>query len=208
MRRALRRGLAGIWSHAEAPLPEGGAVVVANHHSWWDAYLAWAVADHVGRPSGAIMDDDQLARFPFFRHLGAVAASAPRAAARRAAGGAWLFVFPEGGIRAPGPLGPTRPGAAAVARWSGRPALPLAMRAVLRGGQHPEVYLRFGAPIAGTVEPDRLRAELASLLARLDADVAGAADPEAPVPGYEPWWPPRAAGHQAAARWRRWWGAA
>jgi 1-acyl-sn-glycerol-3-phosphate acyltransferase len=50
MRRALRRGLAGVWSLAEAPPAAGGAVVVANHHSWWDAYLAWAVAD---RTTGA-----------------------------------------------------------------------------------------------------------------------------------------------------------
>jgi 1-acyl-sn-glycerol-3-phosphate acyltransferase len=208
MRRALRRGLAGIWSFEEAPLPSGGAVVVANHHGWWDAYLAWAIADRHGHASGAIMDDAQLARFPFFRHVGAIPASAPRAAARHAAAGAWLLVFPEGRMSPPGPLGPTQPGAAAVARWARVPALPLAIRATLRGRERPEVYLRFGAPLEPGVDADRLRDALQRLLTRLDADVASAPDPEAPVPGYLAWWPDRGRGDERAARWRRWWGAA
>lgn len=207
MRRALRRGLAGIWSHEEVPPPDGGAVVVANHHTWWDAYLAWAVADRYGRPSGAIMDDAQLARFPFFRRVGAVPASRPRAATRRVAAGAWLVVFPEGRLHPPGPLGPTRDGASAVARWARAPVLPVAIRGVLRGAERPEVYLRFGPALPHGVDTERIRADLAALLARLDADIAAATDAEAPVPGYAPWWPPRASGHEQASRWRRWWGA-
>lgn len=207
MRRALRRGLAGVWSRAEARLPAGGAVIAANHHGWWDAYLAWAIADHHHRPSGAIMDDAQLARFRFFRRLGVVSQREPRAAARRAAAGAWLVVFVEGAMRPPGPLGPTRPGAAAVARWAGVPLLPLAIRCVMRGAERPEVYLRFGAPLPGGTEHPVLEAELAALLSRLDGDLAGASDPEAPVPGYAPWWPQALRGDQRAARWRAWWGA-
>jgi 1-acyl-sn-glycerol-3-phosphate acyltransferase len=226
MRRALRRGLAGIWSKTEAPVgvdsvsvadggavanggaaDNGGAVVVANHHSWWDAYLTWAVADRYGRPSGAIMDDAQLARFPFFRHVGAVSDREPRAAARRAAAGAWLFVYVEGELRPPGPLGPARPGAAAVARWAGVPVLPLAIRCVMRGGERPEVYLLFGAPLASGVDHETLVRTLAALLERLDRDLAAAHDAEAPVPGYGPWWPTARSSHERLARWRAWWGA-
>ncbi|MFO8150738.1 MAG: 1-acyl-sn-glycerol-3-phosphate acyltransferase [Trueperaceae bacterium] len=207
MRRALRRGLAGIWARAEAPVPTDGAVVVANHHSWWDAYLAWAVADHHGRPSGAIMDEAQLARFRFFRHLGVVSDREPRAAARRAAAGAWLVVYVEGGLRPPGPLGPVRPGAAAIARWAGVPVLPLAIRCVMRGGERPEVYLRFGAPLASGVDHETLARALADLLERLDRDLAAATDAEAPVPDYRPWWRATERSHERLARWRAWWGA-
>ncbi len=210
MRRALRRGLAGVWSKTEAPVggaAAAGAVVAANHHSWWDAYLAWAVADRHGRPSGAIMDDAQLARFRFFRHLGVVSDREPRAAARRVTAGAWLFVYVEGALRPPGPLGPTRPGAAAVARWARAPVLPLAMRCVMRGGERPEVYLRFGVPLPGGVDHDTVVRSLAALLERLDRDLAEASDPEAPLPGYEPWWPAARRSHERLARWGAWWGA-
>jgi len=207
MRRALRRGLAGIWSRTEGPLPDGGAVVVANHHSWWDAYLAWAVADRHGRPSGAIMDAAQLARFPFFRRLGAVSEREPRAAARRAAAGAWLVVYVEGELRPPGPLGPARPGAAAIARWAAVPVLPLAIRCVMRGGERPEVYLRFGRPLAAGVDHETLAGALAGLLARLDDDLAAATDAESPLPGYHAWWRVADRSHERAARWRAWWGA-
>ena len=207
MRRALRRGLAGIWSRTEASVPVGGAVVVANHHSWWDAYLAWAVADHHGRPSGAIMDEAQLARFPFFRRLGVVSDREPRAAARRAAAGAWLVVYVEGELRPPGPLGPVRPGAAAIARWAGVPVLPLAMRCVMRGGERPEVYLRFGAPLASDVDQETLARTLAELLGCLDRNLLAATDAEAPLPDYHPWWRAADRSHERLARWRGWWGA-
>lgn len=207
MRRALRRGLAGIWARAEGPVPDGGAVVVANHHSWWDLYLAWAVADHHGRPSGAIMDAAQLSRFPFFRRLGAVSEREPRAAARRASGGAWVVVYAEGELRPPGPLGPLRPGAAAIARWAGVPLLPLAIRCVMRGGERPEVYLRFGEPLADGAGHEALTRALTDLLARLDRDLAEAPEAEAPLPGYVAWWRAADRSHERLARWRAWWGA-
>jgi 1-acyl-sn-glycerol-3-phosphate acyltransferase len=203
--RALR-ATGGVWGHLEAPPPTAGAVVVANHHSWWDAYLAWALAVHHGRPSGAVMDDAQLARFRFFTHLGAVPASRPRAAARHAAAGAWLVVFPEGGVRPVGPLGPTRPGGAAIARWAGVPVWPVAFRAVVRGGEHLELYVRGGAPLPAGVDADAADAALGAVLARLDADLAAAPDPERPVSGYEVWWRGRGSTHERAGWVARLWG--
>jgi 1-acyl-sn-glycerol-3-phosphate acyltransferase len=185
---ALRHGLAGVWGRLEASPPAGGAVVVANHHAWWDAYLAWGLAVHHGRPPGAVMDDGQLARFGFFKHLGAIPASRPRAAARHAATGAWLVVFPEGQLRPPGRLGPTRPGAAAIARWADVPLWPVAFRAVIRGFERPEVYVRGGTPLPPGTSAETASAALAAVLARLDADLAAADDAESPLPGYEPWW--------------------
>lgn len=204
--RAFRTGTGGVWGRIEAPVPAGGAVVVANHHSWWDAYLAWGLAVHHDRPSGAVMDDVQLDRFRFFTHLGAVPASRPRAAARHAAAGAWLVVFPEGGLRPAGPLGPTRPGAAAIARWAGVPVWPVAFRAVVRGGERPELYVRGGALLAAGSDAAAADAALAELLGRLDADLAAATDPEAPVPGYEAWWHGRGRTDERAGWVARLWG--
>ncbi len=204
--RAFRRGTGGVWGRLEAPVPAAGAVVVANHHSWWDAYLAWGLAVHHGRPSGAVMDDAQLGRFRFFTHLGAVPASRPRAAARRAAAGTWLVVFPEARLRPAGPLGPTRPGAAAIARWAGVPLWPVAFRAVVRGGEYPELYVRGGAQLPAGSDAGAADAALAALLARLDADLAAAPDPEAPVPGYEAWWRGRGSTHERAGWLARLWG--
>jgi 1-acyl-sn-glycerol-3-phosphate acyltransferase len=208
MQRALRRGLAGVWTLAEAPLPAGGAVLIANHHAWWDVYLAWAIAARHGRPSGAIMDDAQLARFPFFRHLGVVSTREPRAAARRAAAGAWLMVYVEGALRSPGPLGPTREGAAALARWANVPLLPVAIRVVMRGADRPEAYLRFAAPLPPGTPHGEAIAALAALLGRLDDDLRAATDPEAPLAAYHPWWPAAARDHERIGRWRTFWGGA
>ncbi|MFN2321588.1 MAG: 1-acyl-sn-glycerol-3-phosphate acyltransferase [Trueperaceae bacterium] len=206
MDRALRTRTGGVWGQLEAPVPAGGAVVVANHHSWWDAYLAWGLAVHHGRATGAVMDDAQLDRFRFFTHLGAVPASRPRAAARHAAAGAWLVVFPEGRLRPAGPLGPTRAGAAAIARWAGVPVWPVAFRAVVRGGEHPELYVRGGALLPAGSDAAAADASLAALLGRLDADLAAAADPEGPVPGYEAWWQGRARTDERAGWVARLWG--
>jgi len=204
--RAFRRGTGGVWGRLEAPVPAGGAVVVANHHSWWDAYLAWGLAVHHERPPGAVMDDAQLDRFRFFTHLGAVPASRPRAAARHAASGAWLVVFPEARLRPAGPLGPTRPGAAAIARWAGVPMWPVAFRAVVRGGEHPELFVRAGALLPADGDAAAAHAALAALLARLDADLAAATDPEGPVPGYEAWWRGLGRADQRAGWLARLWG--
>ena len=169
--RAFRRRTGGVWGRLEAPPPGGGAVVIANHHSWWDAYLAWGLAVHHGRPSGAVMDDAQLDRFRLCAYLGAVPASRPRAAARRAGEGAWMVVFPEARLRPTGPLGPTRPGGAAIARWAGTPLWPVAFRAVVRGGEHPELYVLGGTPLPSGTEAADADAALRALVARLDGQL-------------------------------------
>jgi 1-acyl-sn-glycerol-3-phosphate acyltransferase len=208
LRRAMRRGLAGVWSLAEAEVPGGGAVVVANHHSWWDVHLAIAICAHHGRPSAGVMDEAQLAAFPFFRRLGIVSRKEVRQAVRLAQGGHHVVVYGEGALRPPGPLGQLQPGAAAIAKWADVPLIPCAIRVIMRGSDRPEIYLRVGAALPPGVSTEGLAASLSALLARLDGDVAAAPDAEAPVPGYLPWWPERRREHERIARWRRFWGAA
>lgn len=207
VRRALRRDLAGIWGCGTGTSGPGGAVVVANHHSWWDGYLAWFVAMHQRRPFAVLVHDATVERYPFFRRVGAVGVGELRAAVRRVAAGAWLFVFPEGRLGPAHELGPFAPGAATIARLAGAPVQPMAWRVVLRGQQYPEVYLRRGPTLVADAGPEAQRAAVAALLGGLDRDLADATDAEAPVPGYTLLYGGRRSSQERVAPWRRWWGA-
>lgn len=174
IRRSIRRGLAGIYARGDVTALAGGTILAPTHHSWWDAYLAWWLAQRAGAPLAALMDDGQLARFPFFRHHGAIDASRPRELVRRVRGGALGVVFPEGQLRGAGPPGPLAPGAVRLARLANAPLRPVALRVVLRGMQHPEAFVSFGPDVHDDAE---LAQALAAEVHALDAFIAGC-DPE------------------------------
>lgn len=205
--RSLRRDLAGVWGVAEAAPPATGCVVVANHHSWWDGYLAWFLARRSRRPFAVLVDGATLRRYPFFERSGAIDAASIRTAVRRAHAGAWLFVFPEGRLGPHHDLGAFAAGAATISRLAGVPTVPMAWRVLVRGGQYPEVYVRQGAVMAPGAGPADQRAAVAGLLARIDADAAAAPSPEAAIPGYALWRAGRRSTHERVAVARRWWGA-
>lgn len=181
--RSLRRGLAGVYARGELAALAPGTMLAINHHSWWDAYLAWYLARRAGAPLAALMDDAQLRRFPFFRHHGAIDASRPRELARRVRAGALGVVFPEGRLNAPGPPGVLAPGVLRVARWADVPVHPVALRVAARGLPRPEAFLSIG-PAA--FDEEELARRLAAELAELDATIASA-DPEREPAGFEVW---------------------
>ncbi len=186
--RSLRRGLAGVWARDEGALPGGAAVLAANHHAWWDGYLLFLLARRRRRPFTVLMNETQLARFPFFRRQGAIGAHELRAALRRLGAGHLVAVFPEAALHPAGPPARLAPGAAYLAARSGRPLVPVAVRVAVRGQQRPEAFLRFGSALPPD-HPDLERglAEALDALVRgLDAELA-AADPEAPPAGYVRW---------------------
>jgi len=183
IRRSLRRGLAGIHALGDLNGLRGGTILAPTHHSWWDAYLAWYLAQRADAPLAALMDDAQLARFPFFRHHGAIDASRPRELVRRVKGGALGVVFPEGRLRPPGPPGPLAPGAVRLARLADAPLRPVALRVVVRGLQHPDAFAAIGPVVR---DDDELRTVLHDEVARLDAFLADC-DPEAIPPGVVTW---------------------
>lgn len=173
----VRGGLRGVWLRGDAPA--GGAVWAANHHSWWDGFVANAVLRHLGHRPALVMDAENLARFGFLRDLGALPADQPRAALTALRGGRTVIVFPEGEQRTPGPLGPLAPGAGWLARVSGAPLVAAATRVVLRGDQKPEAYVDVGP--AGD---DDLPGRLGGRLHRLDEELLSG-DPRQPLPGFE-----------------------
>lgn len=206
MLRALRSGLHGVWGRGSwERLPSGGAVVAMNHHAWWDVYLVYLVVRRLGRPAAAIMAAEQLERFPFFRRLGVVSEREPRAALRHLASGALLFVFPEGELRPAGGIGALQPGAAWLAGRARVPLVPLALRVLMRGAQHPEAFVSLGEPLPpGPDATSALAGALDALLLDLDRTLA-AADPERPPAGFETWLVGRRRSDERAAAAAFWW---
>jgi 1-acyl-sn-glycerol-3-phosphate acyltransferase len=177
IRRSVRTGLRGVWVGGE--LPSGGAVIAPSHASWWDGYVLRELAWQVGQPFTVLMTGHQLSNFPFLRFIGAIGDQELRPALRSLNAGHWLLVFPEGQIEPLGPLGALQPGAAWLARTSGAPLYPAALRVVMRGQTQPEAYLRFGQAVSGPELADALRRELELLDAELRSS-----DPEQPLAGY------------------------
>lgn len=177
VRAQVRRGLAGVWVRGQPPA--GGVVLAPSHPSWWDGYLLAELAWQQAQPFRVMMDAGQLATFPFLTLLGARPPGELRALARDAQAGAWVTVFPEGEIRPPGPLGPLHGGAGWLARTSGAPLCPVALRVVVRAAPAPEAFVRFGGPCP----PGELPARLRALLEAQDADLAQA-EVDRPPAGY------------------------
>ena len=195
IRRSLRRGLHGVYARgAWDTLPKGGVLLAANHHSWWDPYLAWFIGQKLKRPLSGLMLPETVARFPFFRRHGALATFEVREALRRLRRGEVLIIFPEGALRAAGQVERLEPGLTFLAERARVPVYPLAVRVVMRGAEHPEAFLLLGE----AVSPSGVQAALNALLATLDAELA-AADPEAPLPGFTLWSGGARSTHERAA---------
>lgn len=177
LEQLVRRGLRGVWLRGE--LPAGGCIWAANHHSWWDGFLAAAILRQQHRPAALLMDGPNLSDYRFLTALGVIPTGRLRQALQGLRDGRVLVIFPEGDLRPVGPLGELAPGAGWLARRAPAPLVPVAVRVVARGHQYAEALINIGAPCA----PDRLAVELAERVAGLDAAIAHA-DPREPVPGF------------------------
>jgi 1-acyl-sn-glycerol-3-phosphate acyltransferase len=175
----VRRGLRGIW--LRGTLPESPLVWAANHHSWWDGFVAAAILNHYRRPACLLMDTANLADYRFLDAVGVIPADRPRQALAQLRSGRVLVVFPEGELRGAGALGALTPGAGWFAGQAPAALVPVAVRVVLRGHQHPEAIVDIAPPCGAPELADVLSARLAGL----DAAVRTAADPRAALPGFD-----------------------
>lgn len=175
MEQLVQRNLRGIWVRGE--LPAGPAIWVANHHSWWDYFVAAVALRSVGRRDCAVLvDPDSVGNAGLFRAAGAIPSTEIRQAMATVMSGAVLVVFVEGRLRPPGPVVSVRPGATWLARRSKAPVVTVATRVVLRGQQAPEAYL--------DIAPQGVNGgDLPALVAALDRELASS-DPELPLPGF------------------------
>lgn len=173
----VRRGLRGVWVRGE--LPPGGVVWAANHHSWWDGFVASAVLHAEHRPAALLMDSDNLRAFGFLNSAGAISARRPRQAMQLLRDGRVLIIFPEGELRSPGPLRSAARGAAWFGIHAPAAVVPVAVRVISRGHQYSEALV----DIRPQVSPAELPAALAAAVGELDA-ILLSSDPRLPVPGF------------------------
>jgi 1-acyl-sn-glycerol-3-phosphate acyltransferase len=211
LRRGLlsmaRRGLRGVWLRGETPA--GPFVWAANHHSWWDPFLAAVLLERSGHLPCLVMLQENLARYGFVRRLGVFGTAEPRRGLAYLREGRALVIFPEGEMRPPGQLGDLAHGAAWYARQAGAPLCAVGVRVILRGHEAPEAYASC-TPIDGSgplrTVTGRLAGELTAQLADVDR-LAAAGDPREPLPGFRlairgrRSWDERI---DAMARWRAW----
>jgi len=173
----IRRGLRGVWVRGDLPI--SAAVWAANHHSWWDGFVAAAVLRERQRPAALLMDGDTLNAFRFLRSVGVISAQRPRQALQALREGRVLVIFPEGELCSPGPLRRVAPGAGWLGRQAPAAVVPVAVRVISRGHQYPDAFV----DISPEVAPADLPAALTSRLAELDAAIRRE-DPRLPVPGF------------------------
>lgn len=155
VRFAVRRAFRGVWVRGPAPVPRERLLFYASHPSWWDGFAFHELALALGLDPYCVMEERQLARFPFLRRLGAF--SIRRGDARSALGTlryaarlldvprAAVAIFPQGVMQpnvAP-PLELER-GVEVLARAAKAVCVPLAIRLVHLEDRRPDLLLELG----------------------------------------------------------------
>lgn len=174
----------GIWVRGNPPA--GPAVWAANHHSWWDPFVAHAVLGLAGRETGVVMDDTNLAAFPFLRRVGVVGTRELRLAVAEVRRGRVMIIFPEGELRPAGPPAPVARGAAWLAQRADAELLSVAVRATIRGHEAPEAYIdvvSVGRVDDSAAATRQLHDTMRASLAEIDG-LNATTDPRVPLPGF------------------------
>lgn len=188
--------------HGRDRIPTDGAVVlVANHSSYFDGPMLYGLVGRrcvflvknelYGWPLGPILH--RLGQLPVRR--GEPDRTPLLTSVRVLRAGGLVGVFPEG-TRGSGEVLNAQQGAAWLARSSDAVVLPVACRGTRRPGDRrrfrPRVDVLIGQPVVLTagrgraalgVATERIRGELASLVAQLDEIRSGAAVPPSTVDG-------------------------
>lgn len=163
---SLKGSLRGVYLRGE--VPPGPLVLALNHHSFYDGHLAWFLGKRAKRPTSILVAEENLRAFPVLALAGALEAARVREALRRLGRGERVALFPEGVLRHPGPLGSLKPGAVWLAERAPAHLLPVAVRVVLRGFEHPEAFVWAGSPLPPGAGLEDLARALGGLLGGLD----------------------------------------
>ncbi|HET6486175.1 MAG TPA: lysophospholipid acyltransferase family protein [Spirochaetia bacterium] len=194
LRSLLKRSFHGLRLLGEAPEPPADLpiVLIGNHNTWWDGFLPYYVNTVIlHRTFYILMLEEQLARYPFFRLLGAfgIRPGHPRSAMQTLRycsslldrPDTLLCLFPQGVLvpfRAR-PLGFQR-GLETILSIHGGPVtlLQFAMRCEFGGNRLPEAYLLFNP--ARVIDPrdfggmEKLERDQELLMDRLETEIARA----------------------------------
>ena len=185
-------------------------LLLPNHTSWWDGFVALELAHRLGHRFHVMMQADQLAQIPFFARVGAFSvdhgdrrqAEADLAyAATLLVPGNGVWIFPQGRRMPAGAPLVIASGAARLARAAAPVrVVPVALRYPFVSEELPEAFAWIGRPFA--VDPGAslgaarrlIGAELAGAVGRLDAALAtteraGFEPLLAGAPSANKWWP-------------------
>ncbi|HEY0882814.1 MAG TPA: lysophospholipid acyltransferase family protein [Archangium sp.] len=157
--RKVRSAFRAVWVRGTFPSAEGGLLAYANHSSFWDGFLIHQLAMQAGWDGYAIMEEENLAKYPFHARIGAfsVKRSDPRSALatiRHARDvlqrkNAAVFIFPEGELHpGQGALAPLQRGLEVIARTAKVRSVPVAIRYCFLEHEHPDVLVELGPPHA------------------------------------------------------------
>lgn len=155
--RSLRTHFRSIYLSQQTDLAAGqSAILFANHHYWWDGYLAYWLVYEVWHRRG-ITWMQEWRRFPPFGLLGALPfpphqpmkrmATIRRTLHQLQKSDVVLVLFPEGVLHRSGTLLPFQRSLYWLAQQvKGIPLLPLAIYIEPRYHQYPCAYMSVGAP--------------------------------------------------------------
>ncbi|MDX2009844.1 MAG: lysophospholipid acyltransferase family protein [Myxococcaceae bacterium] len=157
--RKVRSAFRGVWVRGQLPSSRDGLVAYLNHSSFWDGFIAHQLGLAAGWDSYAVMEEQNLAKYPFHTRIGAfsIRRGDPRSAVETlkyaktvlSRPNACVIIFPQGEIRAgQGPLGELSRGVEVLARSSKKPAVPIAIRYAFLEHEHPDVLIEVGTPHA------------------------------------------------------------
>lgn len=170
----LRSAFRGIWCSGALPEGDESLIMYANHSNFWDGFATHAFLRHQRRDGYALMEEPQLARYRFLRHLGAF--SIRRGDARStietfkyatkllAKPRTAICIFPEGVLEAR----PRRPlrlerGVEVLAKRAGVRCVPVAMQFAFYEHEYPDLVLHVGNAHAPE-GPEDMSARLETLM--------------------------------------------
>jgi len=172
------------------PPPHLPVVLIGNHNTWWDGFFPYFLNEtYLHRKFFLMMLEEQLARYPFFRKLGAfgIRQGHPRSVMETVTYSASLLrnpqnllcLYPQGALVPfqARPLGFQR-GLQRIISLSGVPVtlLQYAVRCEFRGERLPEAFFVFAPPrtvVPGTsVNTVRAECDEQELLDRLETEIA------------------------------------
>ncbi len=162
---SMHKSLRGVYIKGD--IPKKPLVLAFNHHSFFDGHLIALLVKLYNMPATLLISKENMERYPMFKLAGALEVNNLREAIRRLNQGEWVAIFPEGELRYMGDLGPIRPGAEYIARKAGVEILPIALRVVVRGFEHPEAFVLVGEPISHDAGLARALGELLRELDRI-----------------------------------------
>lgn len=191
-RRLIRKQFGSLQiSGSGFPATERLVIAYMNHSAWWDAVIPVHLShDLYPRAIHALMEGEQIRKYPFFRHLGCFGPTEKTVADAKAVveyatrvltnakAPAVFWIFPQGAILPSHIPMEFRSGLARIAeRLPDAVIIPVAVRYEFTKNEKPDCFVRIGEPVARSEEAHsrftrRLEQRLEGELTALDTEIA------------------------------------